>query len=55
MVIVKNNVNYIVSELQNKWKVSTAINGMPIDYEVSKNDCATFDELKAYILSCDIF
>mgnify|MGYP007043623883 CR=1 FL=1 len=55
MVIVKNDKNYIISELQNKWKVSTIINGMSVDYEVSKSDCATFDDLKAYVLSCDVF
>lgn len=55
MQVVKNGIIYNVNELQNKWKISTSINNMPIDYEISKNDYATFDELKAYILSCDIF
>lgn len=55
MIINKNEKTYNVSELQNKWKVSTIINGMPVDYEVSKNDCTTFNDLKAYVLSCDIF
>ncbi|MDR3263682.1 MAG: hypothetical protein LBT30_05160 [Clostridiales bacterium] len=55
MIIIKNEKNYSVFETKTKWKISIVKTELSIDYNISKKDIPTFEALKEYILSEDIF
>lgn len=49
MAIEKNEKTYSVRENMKSWTVSIKLNSLSVTYNVSKSDCSTFDELKAYV------
>nr|DAF05493.1 MAG TPA: hypothetical protein [Caudoviricetes sp.] len=49
MKIEKNGKIYDVTELARNWKLSIMIGSVPVIYKVSKDGCATFDELKEFV------
>lgn len=53
--IVKENTIFTIKELNKKWKISTVKGLIEITYDISKVEYPTFDELKEYILSEEIF
>ena len=55
MIIEKNGVVYTVREYKNIWKLTRQNGGLIVDYSVNKNLCATFEDLKAYVLKENVF
>lgn len=55
MSFVKNGKKFNVTENENTWIVSRADAGLSVSYKVSKNLCATKDELVEYVNSNDMF
>lgn len=53
--IEKNETTYSVSECINKWVVKTKKGKVSVSYEVSKELCATEDDLWDYVMTNDIF
>lgn len=51
----KNDKIYIVKECKNHWSISTTIEQLSISYQVPKDMCATFEELKQYIENENLF
>lgn len=49
MTIEKNEKTYSIRENMKSWTVSIKLNSLSVTYNVSKSDCPTFDELKAYV------
>lgn len=54
-MIKKGDTVFTVLEFANKWKVNADNGRITLEYNVPKELCATFDELRDYILSNDIF
>lgn len=54
MEIIKNNKVYIIKEFKNVWKVSCE-NAISIEWELSKTDFKTLEEVKKYIISTETF
>lgn len=55
MTIEKNEKTYSVRENMKSWTVSIKLNSLSVTYNVSKSDCLTFDELKAYVAQNNLF
>ena len=55
MIIEKNGKAYIVKENNASWTLSTAEGIVSISYKVPKDDCPTFDALKAYVMESNLF
>lgn len=51
MVIEKNGKAYAVTESRDKWTVKADSGKLSIAFDVSKEICATADELREYVLS----
>lgn len=54
MIIEKNGNIYNISEYDDKWVVKLKVGKLSVAYDVSKDLCATADELRSYLLSHDI-
>ena len=52
MTIEKNGVLYEIIESAREWTLSTKVGCVPIKYTVSKADCPTAEELKAFVAEC---
>ena len=55
MDITKNGKTYTVTELRNKWTVKAENGKLSVAYDVSKELCATTDELQKYVLQSELF
>ncbi len=55
MTIEKNGKIYTAKENKASWTVSTKIGHIDVVYNVPKDDCPTFDALKAYVVASDLF
>lgn len=55
MTIEKNEKTYSVHENMKFWTVSIKLNSLSVTYNMSKLDCSTFDELKAYVAQNNLF
>lgn len=53
--VQKNDKTYTVKECKNHWNISTEIGKLSVSYQVPKDMCATFEELKQYIESENMF
>lgn len=55
MDITKNNKTYTITESRNKWTVKAENGKLSVAYDVSKDLCATVEELHEYVLKNDLF
>lgn len=55
MYITKNEKNYSVNEHRDKWTVKADGGKLSVAFDVSKNICKTFEELREYVLKNDLF
>ena len=55
MIVKKNGKIYSVSEHSTKWVVKSNSGKLSVSYDVSKDLCATEDELREYIQSSELF
>ncbi len=56
MMIEKNGKTYAVTESTTKWTLKSSYGKLDIAFDVAKESCATFDELREYVLNDnDIF
>lgn len=55
MTIEKNGKIYTAKENKESWTVSTKIGRVDVSYNVPKDDCPTFDALKAHVAASDLF
>ena len=55
MNIIKGDSVYTVTESRDKWKVSKDSGKLSLSVDVSKELCKTWDELREYVLSNDLF
>lgn len=55
MIIKIQDKIYAVRENKASWTVSITIGRVGVTYNVSKNDCPTFDKLKAYMETSNLF
>lgn len=55
MNITKNNQIYKITENDNNWVAKLEYGNLQATFDIPKNMCKTFDELKEYILSSEIF
>ena len=55
MTIEKNGKQYAVRENKASWTISNAIGRVSVAYNVSKKDYPTFDELKAFVETNELF
>ena len=55
MEILKGESAYTVTELKGKWRVSKDSDKLSISVDVPKELCNTWDELREYVLSTDLF
>lgn len=55
MTVEKNGKSYEVTETATKWQLKTGEGKVKLSYEVSKDDCATLEELRQYIADNDLF
>lgn len=53
MVIEKNGKAYTVTESRDKWTVKADSGKLSVAFDVSKELCATEDDLREYVLSND--
>ena len=51
MVIVKGDKAYTVTESRDKWTIKADSGKLSVAFDVSKDLCATADELREYVLS----
>ncbi len=54
MIIEKNGVIYSVKDTASAWVLEMAIDGVDINYKVSKADCPTFEALKEFVAENDV-
>ena len=52
MTVEKNGILYEVKENKSTWKLVNEGDGVTIKYTISKADCPTADELKAFVAEC---
>lgn len=52
MTVEKNGVLYEITEKTKAWTLVAKVGGVPVVYTVSKADCPTADELKAFVAEC---
>ena len=55
MTIAKENTVYTVTESTDKWKVSNDSGKLSFSVDIPKELCKTWDELREYVLSNNIF
>ena len=55
MTVTKGNVVYQITELKDKWKVTSEKSRVEISIEVPKGLCRNEEELKEYILKNELF
>lgn len=55
MIVEKNGKIYTVRENPKSWTVKIDIENVSVSYNVSKDDCKTFDELQGFISGSDLF
>lgn len=55
MTIEKNGKIYTAKENKASWTVSAAADRVTVSVKVPKDDCPTFDALKAYVVASDLF
>lgn len=55
MIIEKNGNIYNITEYNTKWVVKSKSGKLSVSYDVTKDICATADELRDYIVSNDMF
>ena len=55
MVIQKGEAAYFVRESEKKWTLKKEIGKITVSYSVPKTVCSTFDDLREYVLTNDIF
>lgn len=51
MIIEKNDKAYTVAEYRNKWTVKANSGKLLVSFDISKELCATLDELRKYVIS----
>ena len=54
MVIVKGEKTYTVTESATKWTVKTDSGKLELAFDVSKDICATIDELREYVTTNEL-
>ena len=55
MKIEKNGKIYAVKEEKTSWALSLRIGAVSVKYSVGKSDCATFEELQAFVANNSVF
>lgn len=55
MIVEKNEKMYEVTERKKHWSVVLKSGALTADFQVSKDICATIEELKDYIQKEDMF
>ena len=55
MDITKDGKTYTITESHNKWTVKAENGKLSVAYDVSKELCATAEELRRYVLKSDLF
>ena len=55
MRIEKDGRAYIVTETAKQWNVKTDASKMGVSYNIPKEVCGTFDDLKKYIAENELF
>jgi len=55
MRITKGKMVYTIAEHMNGWIISYTSGKLVVEFKISKTECATFSELKNYILTSDEF
>ena len=55
MIVEKNGKLYELNERKNHWSVVLKSGSLTVDFQVSKDICATIEELKEYIQKEDMF
>jgi hypothetical protein len=55
MIVEKNGKIFSISEQSKKWVIKSNSGKLSVSYDVSKDLCATEDELREYIKSSDLF
>lgn len=54
MEIEKGGVTYQVREYSKSWTISTKTGGVTLNIKISKTDCPTFDDLKAFFAKTEL-
>ena len=55
MTVEKNGKSYEVTETATKWTLKAGTGKVALSYEVSKDDCATLEELRQYVADNELF
>lgn len=55
MIVEKNGKQYEVTERKKYWSVVLKSGALTVDFQVSKDICATMEEAKEYIRTEDMF
>lgn len=55
MKIEKDGRVYIVTETTKQWNVKTDASKMGVSYNIPKEVCGTFDDLKKYVVENELF
>ena len=55
MIVEKSGKQYEVTERKRHWSVALKSGSLTVDFQVSKDICATIEELKEYIQKEDMF
>ena len=55
MEIEKNGKIYSVKENKCSWTLTLKLGRVSSSYNISKNDCETFEELERYVIECEVF
>jgi hypothetical protein len=55
MIIEKNGKTYTVRENLKSWSILINYGSIPVTFNVKKTDCASFEELKQFIIENSAF
>ena len=55
MKIEKNGITYDVIEREKAWVLSAKVGCVPVQYNVSKADCLTLEDLRAFVAENSTF
>lgn len=55
MTIEKNGKAFFVKENKNSWTLTTEAGVVSVSYNVPKDNCPTFDALRAYVIESNLF
>ena len=55
MIIKKGEKTYTVRELLHGWKLERVMDGVSVAFNVPKNICGTFGELREYVAGNEMF